>query len=221
MLRNLLITSLIILFTISCKKTDDPSFHTEYFGLNDGQYVIYDVVDITHDSQVSQHDTLRYQLKTHWGEEYIDNEGRVCRKFRRYTRDDSSAPWFLKDTWYGLIDGIRAELVEENQRKVKLVFSPTKEKLWDENAYSTLPAQDCYYDDIHKTKTFGGVEFDSTVLVEKADESNALIIKRFYEIYAKNVGLIVYHFKDNDYQFSTEVYKGKELYMVYNSHGFE
>ncbi len=206
---------------ISCKKTDSPSFHTEYFGLSEGRFVIYDVVDIIHDAQVSQHDTFTYQLKTHWGEIYIDNEGRSCRKFRRYRRDSVSAPWQLQDTWYGLIDGIRAELVEENQRKIKLVFSPTKEKFWDENAYSTLPRQDCYYDDIHKTKTAGNVSFDSTVVVEKIDETNALIEKRFYEIYAKNIGLIYYHFKDNDYQFSTEVYKGKELYMTYNSSGFE
>ncbi len=205
----------------SCKKTDDPIFHTEYFGLIPGRYVIYDVIDITHDAQVSQHDTLIYQLKTHWGEQYIDNEGRVCRKFRRYTRDSSTATWQLKDTWYGLIDGIRAELVEENQRKVKLVFAPTLEKAWDENAYSTQVKQDCYYIDIHKTKTFANVEFDSTVVVEKIDETNALITKRFYEVYAKNIGLIYYHFMDNDYQFSTEVYKGKELYMTFNSAGFE
>lgn len=221
MLRNILFISTIVLLALACKKTETPSFHTEYFGLSEGRFVIYDVVDITHDAQVSQHDTLIYQLKTHWGEEYIDNEGRVCRKFRRYTRDSSAANWTLKDTWYGLIDGIRAELVEENQRKVKLVFSPTKDKAWDENAYSTLPTQDCYYNDIHKTKTIGGTQFDSTVVVEKIDETNALITKRFYEVYAKNIGLIEFYFMDNDYQFSTEVYKGKELYLTFNSAGFE
>ena len=62
---------------LSCKKTTAPNFHYEYFGYEQGRYVIYDVLDITHSTEaIIEHDTLRYQLKTVWGDPYIDNEDR-------------------------------------------------------------------------------------------------------------------------------------------------
>gem|GEM_PF-178395 len=212
----------LLAMTNSCKKKEAPNFHFEYMGLSEGRYVIYDVVDITHDIGATiPHDTLIYQLKTHWGETYVDNEGRNSRKFRRYTRNTPADAWALKDTWYGLIDGIRGELVEENQRVVKLVFSPTQQKEWDANAYNTFAPLGCYYDDIHKSKTIGGVNYDSTVVVEQADEQNAILKIRKYEVYAKNIGLISKFYMDNDFQQSSIPENGVELYYTIVSYGFE
>ena len=206
-------------FFYACKKTDAPQFHFGYFANHEGRYNIYDVTDITHDT--GAHDTLNYQMKTVWGETYIDNEGRGCRKYRRYFRQNSIYPWVLKDTWYGLIDGIRAELVEENQRTVKLVFSPTSEKSWDANAYNPSPELSCYYDDIHKSKSFGGLSFDSTVLVEQANSASLIDTIRKYEVYAKNVGLVYKYYKENDYQLFGAPIDGKELYYTIIETGME
>lgn len=191
-------------------------------GNQPGRYVIYDVLDIVHDDgAIIAHDTSIYQLKTVWGEIYVDNEGRTNRKFRRYTRSVPADAWFLQDTWYGLIDGIRGELVEENQRVVKLVFSPSGSKEWDANAYNLEDPLDCYYEDIHKSKAFGGQNFDSTVVVEQAEEENNIFKIRKYEVYAKNVGLIYKHYMDNDYQLSQSPVNGKELYYTFVSTGVE
>jgi len=206
----------------SCKKDTPPNFHFEYMGNTEGRYIIYDVVDIVHDDgAIILHDTSVYQLKTVWGEYYKDNLGRNCRLYRRYTRNDASFAWSLKDTWYGLIDGIRGELVEENQRVVKLVFSPTKEKEWDANAYNQLGQLNCFYEDIHKTKIFGGVSFDSTVVVEQAEEQNAIIEIRKYEVYAKSIGLVYKLDRDLDYQLMSLPQNGKELTYIFVSAGFE
>ena len=137
----LLIVGVLTLIS-SCKQDPPPKFHFEYFGLKEGRYVIYDVTEITHNKALLIHDTVHYQMKTVWGEIYIDNEGREGREYIIYKRDSVTQSWNLTDVWYGLYDGIRAELIEENQRRVKLVFAPTLQKDWDENAYN--PDEELY-----------------------------------------------------------------------------
>mgnify|MGYP006893390386 CR=1 FL=1 len=179
-------------------------------------------MDITHDDALGMHETLNYQLKTYWGQTYVDNEGRNAREYYRYIRNTPSDPWVFSDLWTGIIDGIRAELIEENQRVVKLVFAPTYQKEWDANAYNVFGELDCYYADIHDDKVIGGTNFDSTITVEQEDYNNLIDSVRMYEIYAKHVGLVYHHFKDNHYQFgSPVVVYGKELYLTFSSSGFE
>ena len=186
--------------------------------------MIYDVVEISHDASSGVSDTSYYQLKTYWADTFVDNEGRVAREFHRFVRDSINHPWQLKDAWTGIIDGIRGELVEENQRKVKLVFSPTLQKYWNANAYNTSDALDCYYRDIHRDTTINGVLFDSTLVVEQAMSYSFIDTVRKYEMYAKDVGLIYKHFREISYQPIGQISlidQGKELYMTYVSHGFE
>lgn len=212
----------------SCKKTETPNFHFEYFGYESGSYVIYDVVEITHDKQVEQHDTLHYQLKTKWGEEFIDNEGRSGKEYLRFTRTNDSEPWVLTDKWHGIIDGIRAELVEENQRLIKLVFSPTLYKEWDLNAYNVNGEASSYYRNIHQDTTINGVLIDSVLTVEYDEGYSSKIDSvNSYEMYAKGIGLIYKHYINNHFQFlvngqvDPEVNIGRELYFSYKSSGKE
>lgn len=212
---------LTLLIFSACKKTEKPLFHIEYFGMQEGRYVIYDAVEITHDALLSQHDTVYYELKTVWGPEYINNEGQSTKEFHRYKRTNPSDAWAFLDLWTGRIDGIRAELVEENQRVVKLVFAPTDQKVWNSNEYNMLEEQECYYQDIHKSFTINNIKIDSTLKVNIEESSNLIDSVEIYERYAKNIGLVYKHYKDNHYQFTDEVYLGKELYLSYKSSGIE
>lgn len=216
------VLALATFLVMGCKKDPAPQFHREYFALSEGNFVIYDVTEIDHDQALALHDTSNYQLKTVWGVPYIDNEGREAREFLRYTRSTPAASWMLQDVWTGIIDGIRAELIEENQRKVKLVFAPTLSKEWDANAYNALAEQDCYYRDIHKDSTINGNFIDSTLVVEQDEFISLIDTVRQFEMYSKNIGLVYKYFKDNHYQFSSsEVVNGKELYYEYVSSGIE
>ena len=188
-----------------------------------GRFVIYDVTEITHDTDLAiEHDTLTYQLKTVWDGEYIDNEGRTASIFRRYKRPTSSDEWVLYDLWTGVYDGIRGELIEENQRVVKLVFAPTLSKEWDANAYNNLAELNCYYSDVHVDTTINGILFDSCVVVSQDNFSSLIDTVRKFEVYAKHVGLIRKFHKDNVYYFGDpEPQKGTEIYYNYVSHGIE
>lgn len=220
------IVSVLVVSTIvfSCKKNSKPDFHFDYFNLEKGNYVIYDVLEIIHDDALNQHDTLEYQLKTIWGDPYIDNEGRSATEFIRYKRNSPSEAWQFSDLWTGIIDGVRAELVEENQRVVKLVFAPTLQKNWDANAFNLLPEMECYYRDIHQDTIVGGVLFDSTLVVEQMAEANAIDTIRRFEVYANNVGLIYKYDRDLNFQYNNGVpylNEGRELFYTYASSGKE
>lgn len=212
-------------FMVSCKKqAAPPSFHYDYFDLTPGRYIDYDVMEVEHDvAQAIKHDTVYYQLRTLIGDTVIDNEGRVARKFIRYKRPNSSSPWIQSDLWTTIIDHNRAELVEENQRVIKLVFAPTITKEWNANAFNTYSALDCYYRDIHEDQLIGSIEFDSTLVVEQEDFFSMVDHKRKFEVYSKGVGLVYKHYRDLTISgFDTlNVQKGKEMYYTCIGFGFQ
>jgi len=217
-----------VLLTVfqACKK--DPAtvnFHYDYYDLTEGRFVIYDVLEIRHDQGATvKHDTLVYQLKTVIGDTIIDNAGRIARKFFRYKRNNISQEWIFSDVWTTIISENRAELVEENQRIVKLVFAPTISKVWDINAFNTFPKTEVYYRDIHKATNVNGLSFDSSLVVEQEDFLSLVDYKRKFEVYAKGIGLVRKYYKDLNIQsFDTinGVLNGKELFYQIRSYGIE
>jgi hypothetical protein len=222
------IISLFVLFLLviaSCKKDSSaPQFHYEYFDLTHGRYIDYDVMEVAHDATLAvKHDTVRYQLRTLIGDTVIDNEGRVARKFIRFKRENTSFPWVQTDVWTAVIDQNRAELVEENQRVIKLVFAPTLSKEWNPNAFNMFEEMEAYYKDIHDERTVGGIYFDSTLVVELDTFISLIDYRRKYEVYAKGVGLVRKYWKDLTISnFDTlNVTSGYELFMEIFDYGIQ
>ena len=127
---------------IGCKKDNEPAnFHYEFYPINQGHYITYSVREINIDDALGLNETLNYYVKAKIGDTITDNEGRVSRGAMNVTfRDSLTQPWGLQDIWTTIIDGGRAELVEENQRTIKMVFAPDKYKEWNCNAYNSLDA---------------------------------------------------------------------------------
>ncbi len=204
----------IILISLGCKKENTPNFHYDYYPLSKGRFVTYSVREIIINDQLLQDDTLNYFIKTVIGDTMTDNEGRIARRFERYFRDSVNHPWVLKDSWTTIIADGRAELVEENQRTIKLVFSPSKYKEWNCNAYNPLDVLDCYYREIHKPASINGFSFDSTITVEQDDYTNKIVYRRKYEQYAKGVGMYYKQFTDFNLELNTtNVTKGYEIIL--------
>ncbi len=216
---------LLIAAVVSCKKQDAaPQFHYDYFDLTQGRYIDYDVMEINHDvDQAIEHDTSYYQLRTLIGDTAIDNQGRIARKFFRYTRPNSAGTWVLSDVWTALITENRAELIEENQRIIKLVFAPTISKEWNPNAFNMYNEMTSYYRDIHESQTFGALFFDSALVVEQEDFFSLVDKKRKYEVYAKGIGLVHKYYKDLTISnFDTlNIQKGQELFYTCFAYGIQ
>ena len=216
---------LLIAAVVSCKKQDAaPQFHYDYFDLTQGRYIDYDVMEINHDvDQAIEHDTSYYQLRTLIGDTAIDNQGRIARKFFRYTRPNSAGTWVLSDVWTALITENRAELIEENQRIIKLVFAPTISKEWNPNAFNMYNEMTSYYRDIHDSQTFGALFFDSALVVEQEDFFSLVDKKRKYEVYAKGIGLVHKYYKDLTISnFDTlNIQKGQEIFYTCFAYGIQ
>lgn len=210
---------LVLLF--SCKKDNsNPELNLDYFGLSKGAFIEYQVTEISHDiDALIQHDTIYYQLKTVIGDTFVDNQGRIANKFLRYKRMNSTYNWQLTDVWTTIIEDNRGELVEENQRIIKLVFPPSKGKDWNPNAFNNMNAEESYYAQIHKAF----MNFDSTLFVEQDDFFSLVDRRKKHEVYAKGIGLIHKYFKDLKISgFDTlNVQFGTELYYDYLSHGVQ
>jgi hypothetical protein len=209
----------------ACKKqVDPPSFNYDYYDLTFGRFIEYDVLEINHDvDQTVQHDTLRYQLKTVIGDTVIDNEGRIARKFIRYKRSNSNSNWAQTDLWTTIIDQNRAELVEENQRVIKMIFVPNIGEEWNANVFNMFPELNCYYRDIDVNQKIGAKTFESTLVVEQEDFFSMIDHRRKFEVYAKGVGLVYKHYRDLTIAgFDTlDVQKGKEMYYKCTNFGIQ
>lgn len=222
-LYNLFFCLSIFAAIFGCKKQDESiDKKTEYFGLEKGKFIEYEVTYMFHDSLLQKHDTIIYQLKTLIGDTIIDNVGRIAREFHRFQRKNSTLPWEETDIWTAIIVDNRAELVEENQRKVKLIFMPTLEKVWDINAFNNIGTVDAFYSSIDESKTINNLTFENTLTVEEENNKTLLETQRKFEIYAKNIGMISKTYKDLQFKFgSSKPIKGEEYYFNVTNYGVE
>ncbi len=200
-MRFIFLTYLLLFILFSCKKKDSeltvPNKYESYFGLVPGRFIEYNVREIFHDEAAEiKHDTLNYQLKTVIGDTITDNAGRIARKFLRYKRNNLDQNWLLIDVWTTLIDGNYAELTEENQRVIKMLFPVSSKTTWNANVFNVNPSLDSYYDKIHESISLNGTTYDSTLWVEQENSRNLIEFKRKYEVYGNRIGLIAKYFKD-------------------------
>lgn len=198
-----IILTMLTALMLSCKKDNspDPKFHFDYYPLETGRFVVYDAMEIRHDVQaLIQRDTNRFILKTVIGEQITDLEGDIAYKYYRYWKNTTTDTWELKDVWTTKLKNQRAELVEENQRIVKLVFAPTSDKVWNMNAFNADEKLNVRYnaESLHKEYTINNLSFDSTIQVNQQDFFSLVDHRKKFEIYAKGVGLVYKFYKDND-----------------------
>ena len=204
---------------MSCKKNSQnvqQDWYKSYYDTNEGRFIEYNVQEINHDENaIIQHDTLNYFLRVQIEDTISDNLGRVNRKYVRYKKMNSNDPWQISDVWMTIIDGTDAELVEENQRIIKLKFPINSFTKWNANIFNLDENLDCFYENIHSGKSINGLYFDSTVTVNQGATRNFLKFFKKYEVYANGIGMISRYYKDlNISNFDTlQIDSGREIYM--------
>lgn len=197
-MKKLLVAVFILSVVLSCRdKVNAPEFGFEYYGFEEGKYVTYEVTEVFHDEALDpEKDTFQYILKTVIGEPVTDNQGREANKVFRYSYDFETGDLIDQRVWTGIIADSRGELVEENQRTIRMVFAVTPEKTWNINAFNTLEEETAIYRDLHTVKSTNGFQFDSTVTVEYEDFFSLVDYRKKFDVYAKGVGLVLRNYKD-------------------------
>lgn len=206
----------------ACNKNDGEIIYGyEYFPTDSGKYVIYDVMSINHDDLVGIHDTTTFQIKEQMGEEDIDLEGEPFTKLYRYTRAADTLNWALQDVWVVKKTDRSVEVVEENNRVIRMAFSISYDQIWDGNALNSLDQQQWYYRDIYEPMSIGQNSYDSTVVVERENFLSFIEYNRSYEVYARNIGRVQKYHKDIEIDAgdTLNVLKGTELFYTAVSWG--
>jgi hypothetical protein len=218
-IRTAFLLSFLSVFLIACEKDSQNStsnWYKSYYDTSFGRFIDYEVTEINHDENAAiQHDTLNYFLRIRMDDTIVDNLGRIATKYVRYKKNNVNDPWQLSDVWTTIVDGANAELVEENQRKVKLKFPINEFTKWDANVFNLDEKLDCSYENMHVSRSINGLFFDSTIMVNQGEKRDFLRFYKRKEIYANGIGMISKYLKDLDISnFDTlQIKSGKETYM--------
>jgi hypothetical protein len=225
-MKFLFVPVMLILGFSSCKKDEEQGilYGYECFPMEEGRYVIYDVVDVFHDIVlVPAHDTAYYQIKEVIGEEELDNLDEPYRKLRRYYRENDTMPWVIQDVWTIKRLPTRAETLEENKRRISLAFSISYDRFWNYNALNEDAALEAYYDNIYLPHSLNGITYDSTVTVEIENTLTYIDYRRQYDIYATGIGRIYSCRKDLQITNTDtlNIHKGTEVFYTAVESGVE
>lgn len=178
----------------SCSDTDEPNADTtvaglDYFPTDSGLTRIYQIDSAYWDDFTGTTGLISYQIREVQAGIFTDLQGRPAVRIERF-RSDSLGNWIIDRVWTAVRTTQRAEVTEENNRFIKLVFPPDVESSWNGNAYNTLDEETYRFTRIGPD-TAAGQTFPETVSVVQGDEQGNLIELRFgSEIYARNTGRI-------------------------------
>lgn len=178
------------------KDTLNLDYHYNYFPLDSGKFVIYDVDSVTY-LNTNVRDSVKYQLMEIVGDTFYDNQNELSRKVWLYRRANNSSPWVFDRLWFAKATVTNAQKIEDDVRFIKLIFPPAANKKWKGNVYVAVTgALEAYQDwdykylDVFTSYSTNGFSFDSTLTVSAVDEENVIEKKLRKEVYAKGVGMI-------------------------------
>ena len=196
----------------------------EYFPVEKGRYVIYNVDSVYHADNDNNNDdsvySWHFQVKEKIDSTYLDGQGRPTQLILRYRRADSTQAWSFMNVWTQTRTTTAAYRYEDNTFYHKLSFPVLAEQGWDGNDSNTLEEEPYSYDDVHAAKSFGALHFDSTVVVLQRDDDNFVERIYGYEVYAWEVGAI-FKQRDNLRKQGGVVVFGTEYKMTVQDYGKE
>lgn len=206
----------------SCSKEEeeDPDMRFDYFPVEQGAFVSYQVQSIIWDDFTQTVDTTYYQIKMVVDTSFTDNLGRLSYSWNRYFKTDSTA-WQYDFTYAFTKTHERVETLEGNNRYIRLAFPVRLSYHWDMNAFNTQDALEAKYVDVDVAKSIGGFNFSSCAIV--LIEDNSSLINEYYqeELYARGVGMVERTDIHVDKLFSGEITKGYKYFTTVSDYGYE
>lgn len=195
----------------SCRKPDDkpapPQAEQEYYPLEVGKYVIYDVDSTVWDDTFCIERFYNYQIMHIVSDTFTDNQGRPSYRIDTRIRRRPEDEWTSHEVFYATNSTATLEIVEHEFRFIKMVFPIVDKKTWKGNSYIVTddPVNSYLYDwnytyvNVGETYTSELKEFENTVTVEHVDravsdpelfEDVAASRTRSREVFASGIGMV-------------------------------
>ena len=206
-MKNFIVIIFGTLLLFSCKKETqqfDDSVSRNYFPLNIGKQVVYDVDSIIWDDFTCIIDTNHYQMRWTVSDTFRGNDERLSYTIDVEIRESDSLQWQMHRVYAATPTATTIEFSENNLRFIKLNFPIENEKkragnnlISTTHNYQYLQGWEYSYTDVNKSFDNGLQLFDNTVTVEQRDETlnnpnvDPYATKTFAkEVYAKDVGMV-------------------------------
>ncbi|QQS29034.1 MAG: hypothetical protein IPM47_19710 [Sphingobacteriales bacterium] len=182
-------------------ETYDLKYGYEYFPIDSGHWVIYQVDSILYSTFLSQGvDTIQLQIKEVFAQPFTDNESRPAITIERYARYSDTIAWdkIIPTVWYAVKDSTKAERKEGELRFLNMVFPVQDGVKWWGNSYINTNQETTavyanwhyQYEQMNTQHSINGLTFENTVTVLQHDYED--LVNKVYsrEVYAEGVGMI-------------------------------
>ncbi|MDR6803517.1 hypothetical protein J2Y45_000787 [Dyadobacter sp. BE34] len=174
----------------ACDDTTDPLDPYDYYPLEIGHYIVYDVNQEVYSAGQTAPVVTKWQEKDEVDRVASDSAGIVTYVIARSTRNSTADYWqkVKEYTIHKYPDKLLTNI--DNQPFLSLTFPIDSRTTWNGNSYNNLEKQDCYYEPGFKSVKIGEQSFDNVLtVVERSDTS---IINKYVTIkqYGVGVGLI-------------------------------
>lgn len=218
----------------SCKKeVERPSDSNDYFPLQVGKYILYDVDSIVYDDASRTTFINSYQMRYDVVDSFNDNAGRVSYTINVHIRPETDEPFTPRDVIHVTKTASGLEWTQSNAKILKMAFPVSENTTWNGMAFIQLrePGMDEYntqrynwdfkYERIGADFDPGNNMFYNTVTVNGIDEvtnqpDDSVYADRNYyqEVYAAGIGMVYRERIFWVYNPGTALYKkGYELRM--------
>lgn len=184
----------ILIAIVGCNDDDQTErkrlIGAEYFPLSLGQETTFLVDSIIYDDFNNSVDTLSFQRRERVVDQFLDNQGRNVFVTELSFRSHDSAAWRVQKNYTQLRLTSRAEVMEDNQTRIPLIFPINANETWNSNILNALPELNFRYKNLFEPFEVNNLLYDSTVTIAQIDEEN--LIERFFaeEKYASGIGMI-------------------------------
>jgi hypothetical protein len=191
----------------------DPPFEDivadqqQYFPLEIGQYIVYQVDSVTFDFAQGGgvvRDSSRTFIRETVADTIRDNTGALQYTIERYERQRDIDPWRLSRIWTAAITRQQVIRTEDNLRFLRLIFPMDRRSEWNGNVWidptreieiegeRMRPFSNWQYevDSIDIAQQIGTFAFDSVLIVTEADDTNIIEQRISRSKYAKHIGLV-------------------------------
>lgn len=196
-------------FTACEKENEKPSDSNDYFPLQVGKYILYDVDSVDYDNASKTTYINSYQMRYEVVDSFVDNAGRVSYTINVYERPKSDVAFTPRDVIHVTKTERGVEWTQSNAKLLKLAFPISEDTRWMGVTYidQREPGMDeynpqrynwrFYYSNIGAEFDPGNNPFYKTVTVNGIDEAtnepgDTVYADRNYyqEVYAAGVGMV-------------------------------
>ncbi len=190
------IAPIILFFAIlgSCTSTIDPDplfTGQDYFPLEIGRYVEYDVVNISYPVN-SAPVTDQYIMRQEVVDTIRNQAGGLTYVLYRWRKEQENDPWEFLETWSARLENNRIVIIEGNIPYIKISLPVRNQLMWNGNSLNSFPEDTYQMTGLDVPFTVpGDIEIPSVTIIQ--EEFDDLIIGERdirHEIYGRNVGLL-------------------------------